>query len=366
MTSASALVEPRTRAANYPKPLDWVEPADAAATEHSSITGQFLAASQACYFSDTSEYQTYYNKTYPYPVASFRFCNGSRADYKAPANWAYHRLAMSTGHTRILRVYCIFQPGQLQTTLNVLHSIFGAKCPTDRLIIVVDMESGSQFAGSGNHSAEANQWAAAFASYTGSWARVEPYANVPDFGACWPQLDSRLNAGHRHVANYSASAPSLPHLPWQYYGALNYPTPAGAPRSCAPFGSYVDMNVYYQTIDQLELMYGITKPVPPKPVPPAVVEEDDMFLAIVDTTGAGTGTGYYLVGGPDGGYSPILGGTDINNLANLSRNTANPNGLVTLGSIAKPFSFAQHQKWLGTPLAGIQDAKVVSPEATES
>jgi hypothetical protein len=61
----------------------------------------------------------------------------------------------------------------------------------------------------------------------------------------------------KRLAYYSSNPTPTGYYSRQYYGALPYPSPAGYPRSCAPFGSYVDMNATPRTISQIEADYGI-------------------------------------------------------------------------------------------------------------
>jgi hypothetical protein len=146
------------------------------------------------------------------------------------------------------------------------------------------VESGPGFAGPGNHSTGANQLAGMLADYAGSWARVEAYANRSDYQSGWPQIDGRLK---KCTASYSTNDPSP--YSWQYYGALPYPSPVGYPRSCPPFGSYVDMNVINRGIDQIERDYGVQA----TPAPEPIVEGDDVELWLL----RGTPSGFWLAGG---------------------------------------------------------------------
>lgn len=241
------------RAANTPRPADWVEPEDPHA--HSRLVASFLADNGANFFADTSEYQPAYNSSYPYPVASFRFFSGYRVDNHATQNWGYHRSAIASGRTKLVRAYAVFVPGQRAAFQAALKAVFGQAVPSNRIVVVIDMESGPDFAGPGDHSVEANQWAADAAAWTGDWRRVDPYGNVPDLASCWPRMDPRLQK--HHVARYDDNPPSNFYA-WQYYGALPFPSPPGAPRSCPPFGGYVDMNVIYSSISDIEADYGIT------------------------------------------------------------------------------------------------------------
>lgn len=249
----------RERAANREEPYLI---GDDIVISHDLRLGRDFAASGLCFFSDVSKYQSKpYDATYPYPVASFRFHSGTALDVLASANWSYLRGAITAGHIRVAVAYVVFIPGQLATVMAGIHALFGATCPTNRLALMIDMESGAGFAGPGNHSAEANQWAQAFATYTGtgsSWARVIGYANAGDWASNWPQRDARLK---RITAAYNAKDPSP--WGWQYAGGNPaYPVPPGYPRTAAPWSStYIDMNVVNYTIDELEQQLEITAPV---------------------------------------------------------------------------------------------------------
>jgi hypothetical protein len=325
------------RAANTPRPADWVEPDWP--LEHSPDLAEWLSLSAACYHADTSEFQPYYSTAYPYPVAGFRFHSGYRVDAKAPGNWAYHRAAIDSGRTRVLFVYAVFVPGQLSLVMDGLREVFGVNCPSNRVIPKVDMESGKDFAGPGDHSAEANEWADEFAQYAKSWTRVAPYANASDFADCWPHMDPRII--QRHVAKYSATPPS-DYYSWQYYGATTDPSPLGAPRSCQPFGSFVDLNVIYKTIDQVEADYGITTPAPVPPKPPTPPEDPDMpILVYADVDGSGKDAKPYLMGGP-GIYEPC----DPATLVHLQAEKTIP-GPPGTGFIPQ----ATHLKWVAAAAA---------------
>lgn len=277
------------RASNYAKPADWVDEPDL--DQHDEKLGLWLSNNAANYYCDSSEFQTYYNSTYPYPMAAFRFHNGNRTDYKAVGNWGYHKTAIAKGRTRVVLAYSVFRRGGLNSAMASIREVFGTRCPTNRLVIMLDMESGSDFAGPGNHSAEANQWAATFADYVGTDLRVMPYANAPDYAACWPQMSSWL-LRHKCTAKYSSSPPAGS-FAWQYYGALPYSSPTGAPRSANPFGGYVDLNVIYQTIDEIEVSFGIgatpPTPQPPKPPTPEELSMKDVIVKV----GSGPSAGQY-------------------------------------------------------------------------
>jgi hypothetical protein len=273
------------RAGVAERPAIWVD--DLTDTEHVAVAltahPLFAAAANRVFFADTSTYQPFYDSTYPHPVASFRADTGYRADSKAAGNWQVISRLIESGKVRVVIAYVVYIPGNNQGILTRVRELFGQSCP-DRLCFRVDVESGPGFAGPGNHSTGANQLAGMLADYAGSWARVEAYANRSDYQSGWPQIDGRLK---KCTASYSTNDPSP--YSWQYYGALPYPSPVGYPRSCPPFGSYVDMNVINRGIDQIERDYGVQA----TPAPEPIVEGDDVELWLL----RGTPSGFWLAGG---------------------------------------------------------------------
>jgi hypothetical protein len=222
------------RAANAPRPADWVEPE---ADHH--LTLEALMAPQYELFADISEFQTVYTDAYPYQIASFRVDNGGRLDYHAADNWAWCKSRLATGRLKMAIAYVVFQPGRNAEIVSRVRGFFG---PAPKgLAIHIDMESGSEFAGPGNHSAEANQLAALLAAYTGTpgLQREYAYANTYDYASNWPQISPALK---KHTASYGSEDPGT--YGQQYYGGMpQYPVPAGLPKTCAPFGGYVDLNI---------------------------------------------------------------------------------------------------------------------------
>lgn len=274
------------RAGVTERPTIWVD--DLTDTERATVAltahPLFASAANRMFFADSSSYQPYYDSTYPHPVASFRADTGYRTDSKAAGNWQAVSALVESGKVRVVIVYVVYIPGNNPDILARVRALFGAQCP-DRLCFRVDVESGPGFAGPGNHSTGANQLAGMLADYAGSWLRVEAYANASDYRTGWPQADARLK---KCTAAYSTTDPSP--YSWQYYGALPYPSPVGYPRSCPPFGSYVDMNVINASIDQIERDYGVAAPTPP---PGPAVEGDDVELWLLK----GTPSGFWLTGG---------------------------------------------------------------------
>lgn len=251
----------RNRAANTPQPASHAQAVARLAPEalnvHDPEMALQLATTQANYFADWSEYQQVVTSAYAYPISMHRFFSGYRTDSNCAANWRVIDAAIGAGRIRVAFTYPVFVPGQFTAMMSSLKNQFGAQCPTNRLVPVLDMESGGAFAGPGNHSPEANDWAMALAEYAGTpdYARSHGYANAPDFRECWPQIVPLIP---KHTAAYTSVNPDS--FAWQYQGGnISLPAPAGAPRSYAPFGTYVDGNVIYQSLDQIERILGITE-----------------------------------------------------------------------------------------------------------
>lgn len=200
------------------------------------------AASGYALWADISEYQTPVNSLYPYQQLTIRLDTGGRLDKHAQTN---HTAWLKLKRTGFLSGYMVFIPGQSAAILKRVQGAFGKQL--EGIAPMVDVEAGKGFAGPGNHSAEANDFVNELDSATGNIAREIGYANSPDWGSCWP---SRGHLQHRVVADYSATM-QPGYWAQQYYGGLNYPTPTGFPRACAPFGSWVDMNAAASATDTL-------------------------------------------------------------------------------------------------------------------
>lgn len=261
------------RTGNQPRPDDWLEPASPLfAFAHTRDEGALYAATGQTFWADISEFQTVVNSEYPYPVLGFRVDTGNRTDNNAAANWSY--CDTHDGHIRVVIPYVVFKPGQSSAIFARLKNLFGSQCPP-QVVPEIDMESGSDFAGPGNHSSEANLFVTELAAWAGEQKQTQGYANSPDWQACWPTPPAWMK---RRLANYS-STPLIPgYYSVQYYGALPYPSPPGWPRTCAPFGSYVDMNMTPRTIDQILVDYGVTA-VPEVDMTP---EEHAMLQTVVN------------------------------------------------------------------------------------
>ena len=242
----------RRRAAHNPKPADYVE-----LTDPPNIFDLLAEASTTRTFhADWSEFQPIVTSAYPYQIGSFRFNSGYRLDNHAKANWA-----VTAERLPLIICYVPIIDSERDQIMASVRDVFGAQCPP-HLVLRGDMETGSGFDGPGNHSPAANALSQEFAAYTGDERRVDAYANASDYRSAWPQILPWLK---RSTAAYTAVDPGP--YSWQFFGGLDYPVPAGFPRSCAPFGSWVDMNVINKPLAQILIDYGITPPPPRPPVP---------------------------------------------------------------------------------------------------
>jgi hypothetical protein len=243
---------------------------------HTPALGEHFAANGLSFYCDISEFQPYYNSSYPYNGISFRVFNGNRVDNKAAGNWAAIQTDIATGKIKFVFPYVVFMPGKLNATMAGLKQVFGSNPPPAiRIAPMNDMESGAGFAGSGNHSAEANQWMVTITAWLNNAKKKLGYANGGDWASNWPTRPSDML---RVTAAYNAKDPGT--YAWQYAGGnLTYPIPAGFPRSVAPFGTYVDINVIRKTPDQIAVDFGFVN----------LPEEDDMpnNLALVYTPADG-------------------------------------------------------------------------------
>jgi hypothetical protein len=200
------------------------------------------------FYADVSEFQNVVDGSYPYPVFAFRLDNGGRIDYHAVENWDH---AKADPRIQVVIAYVVFQPGHRAQILDRVKRFFGPHAPA-KLVLMIDMESGAQFAGPGNHSSEANSLALDFAAYLGTPKRVLGYANQYDFRSCWPSRPGWLKLV---TASYGASNPGT--FGWQFYGGVPNPHPAGYPTSCHPFGSQVDLNAIQLPIDSIITELGL-------------------------------------------------------------------------------------------------------------
>jgi hypothetical protein len=204
------------------------------------------------FFADVSSWQPPVDSTYPFPVLSFRIDWGGGIDDNAAKNWAYVR---DHDRMRCGIGYVVFKAGQADAIFNRVKGFFGGKAPA-KLVVMIDMESGGEFAGGGDHSAGANHLAALFAGWLGDPARVIGYANRFDWQQCWPNPPAWLK---RITAAYSTLDPGT--FGWQYYGGVaTNPSPTGYPRSCPPFGSNVDMNVIHRSLSDVLAAFGFVTP----------------------------------------------------------------------------------------------------------
>lgn len=249
------------RAGAVERPADWADPYAVHGLDHDALAAEATAG--RTFFADVSTYQPLIDSSYPYPVFGFRADSGSSTDSNAAGNWAY--CDQHPDRVPVVLPYVIFKPGRSGAVFTRLKNLFGSQCPP-QVVPEIDMESGTQFAGPGDHSAEANDLAVTLAGWSGKQAKTQGYANAPDWAGNWPNSPGWMK---RRLAAYSSGATPDTYYARQYYGALPYASPAGYPRACPPFGGYVDMNVIPRSIDQILADYGITP-------------EDDMPLTDTD------------------------------------------------------------------------------------
>lgn len=180
-------------------------------------------------FTDTSYYQAAVDDTYPHRWLSFRACDGTFHDPKFDQNYAWAEKACQNGKLAGYTIYAVYRPGV--DIVSVVQSMVGT--PSKHVTVMVDVESWNGEIG-GNHSTEITRLIKRFAKWLGSRDRVIAYGNVYDLGNIYPHRPSWLNIA---VASYGTVQPTVQNMViWQYYGGADTPTPAGLPRSSAPFG----------------------------------------------------------------------------------------------------------------------------------
>jgi hypothetical protein len=245
-----------SRAVNQVKPPGYAELPDE--HDHETFAAAFpRTASANTFLNDVSEFQPPVDSRYPYAAIDCRAHSGWRLDNNAVPNRNF-LYGPKNDHIRLKMWYGVAIENQLAVFKRDLINLLGKECPPFT-VFMVDMESGTGFAGPGNHSAMGNAYLEFLAEYSGSTRRVFPYANYPDFINCWPGLLNWARS-RRWLAAYTSTEPSFAHYGWQYGGGNpNWGSPAGYPRKNANFGSYVDYNVIHHTIDWLLQDMGFVK-----------------------------------------------------------------------------------------------------------
>lgn len=252
MSSVLPIEVYQNRASNRPRPDNFVEDFSVV---HESVEHALSAANTSGwqFWADVSEFQPVVDKTYPYACLAYRLDNGHRLDYHAKANHATSEKIESI----VARIgYVVYLNGEVASIMKRLKNNFGASNPG--IGVMVDMESGKDFAGPGNHSFGANNLVSELRDWTGSHAAVIGYANAYDWHSNWPAHASDMK---RVLADYSATIESG-FWAQQYTGGTKYPVPNGFPTACRPFGSWVDMNAKKTTASALADSLGLGEDLP--------------------------------------------------------------------------------------------------------
>jgi hypothetical protein len=240
------------RAGNRPRPATL----SGRAESNPLRTRAAAASTSSVVFADVSEHQGRpVDNSYPFPILSFRLDTGFRTDRLAAENLLRSRRMLDAGRLSLVIGYVVMLPGTNAAVMRRVTQLMGTHCPSG-FAFRVDVESGPGFAGPGDHSAQANDLVRQLAIYAGDDPadpkHVEGYGNAPDLASCWPGRPLALKVC---TARYDDEDPGS--YSQQYYGGLDYPVPAGLPRTCPPWGSWVDLNVTRRPLSQILLDYGI-------------------------------------------------------------------------------------------------------------
>jgi hypothetical protein len=199
---------------------------------------------------DVSEFQSPLDSSYARDFVIFRGSFGPSyqdRNFLANANAAASLHAKGTLAGAV--IYTVYLPGQVQAQFDFLWRLIGPTPPPWLAGIMIDVEhwGGTSYSISGDHSREINQLYGLHAHRMGSWRSVIAYGNQGDLASIYPGRDPRCRvivAGYSSRLTYSNVRGAI----GQQYtdGSSKYPTPAGLPRSSAPFGN-CDHNVFPAT-----------------------------------------------------------------------------------------------------------------------
>jgi len=188
------------------------------------------------FFADVSEFQTYYDGSYPDPVLSIRSNDGTYRDHKFDTNYPRMRADLDSGKLKYGIVYAYWRPNWEDTANTMIDMInsYGGLHP--RVALMIDVESGGN--PGGNQSGGINAMYDKLAQFAGNPARVFGYANSGDFFSMWQNRPSGL----RVIGAGYGSNPNLPGQIAHQYTDGTFGADQGLPMGRPPFGN-CDMNV---------------------------------------------------------------------------------------------------------------------------
>jgi hypothetical protein len=254
------------------------------------------------YWPDTSKWQGVISSFSA--VHAHRIDSGVVTDSTWGATYANAQQANKRGELRLLIGYVVYRPGQEAAITARVRSAMGGSCPK-WVGFMIDMESGAQFAGPGEHSAGANKLVSLLAEFSGRGIdAVCGYANGSDWASCWSTRPSGLK---RIVARYSSSPPAGDWWGWQYSdGSATWPLPEGA-----MFASGRDMNMTHRALDRVLTDFAVHAAAP-REDPITITEGDDMPMILRATDGTG-GDYVFWPGSKQAEYfpKPAQGGTRV-------------------------------------------------------
>lgn len=215
------------------------------------------------FFSDTSEFQTYYDSSYPYPFVSIRSNDGTYRDHKFGVSYPRVLADLNSGKLTGAIVYAYWRTNWQDTANTMIDMINSNGGLHPKVALMIDVESGGNPGGDQSDGINRMYWA--LAQYTGSPQRVFGYANSGDFFSMWRDRPSGL----RVVGAGYGSNPNLPgQIAHQYTDGI-YGGGQGLPMGVAPFGN-CDMNVA-DSLDANALAQGLG--LAPATPPPNVINQ---------------------------------------------------------------------------------------------
>lgn len=209
-----------------------------------------------CFWADVSEFQNPVNDSYPYDILAIRTNDGTYRDHKFAQNYAWMRAALDSGKLKFGIVYAYLRPNWSDTVATMQDMFNQNGGLHQKVVLMLDVESGGNPAGDGSDWINRTYWA--LADWTGDTRRVIGYANSGDFNSMWRTRPDGL----RMVGAGYGTNPNLAGQIGHQYTDGKYGASQGLPMGASPFGN-CDMNTAAMTSDDLANALGVgSTPVP--------------------------------------------------------------------------------------------------------